>query len=174
MMQRRALLAGLASLPILRTVPAFADTASPIIQVAAAPRGRASISPAQGEGFLLEVSGFNAGMAPTAQYSIRMPPASQLGNFEIQRLRGQRITVQIGSNLGNFEIQDLQSSRWSWGDSISGSLMIERTSRHPASGFLILVASASAVFGAEGLGRGGQGQVTVGPTTTGFLLEVSG
>lgn len=173
-MQRRALLAGLASLPILRAGPAFADTAAPIIQVAAAPRGRASISPTQGEGFLLEVSGFNIGMPPTARFNIGMPPASQLGNFEIQRLRGQRVTVQIGNNLGNFEIQDLRSSRWSWGETASGLFTVEINGVNPASGFLMLVAGAAAVFGAEGLGRGGRGQVTVGPTTTGFLLEVSG
>lgn len=173
-MQRRTLLAGLASLPILSTVPALAATATPIIQVAAAPRGRASISPAEGEGFLLEVSGFNIGMPPTARFNIGMPPANQMGNFEIQRLRGQRITARVGSSLGNFEIQDLMASRWSWGETNSGALSIEVSERGPAAGFLMIVASAGAVFGAEGLGRGGRGQISVGDTTTGFLLEVSG
>lgn len=172
-MQRRAMLAGLAGLTILHNLPAIASTAAPLVQVAAAPRGRASISPARGEGFLLEVSGFNIGMPPTARFNIGMPPASQLGNFEIQRLRGERITVRVGNNLGNFEIQDLMSSRWSLGGE-GGTLSIEMSERAPASGFLVLVASAAAVFGAEGLGRGGQGQVSVGNTTTGFLLEVSG
>ena len=172
-MQRRTLLAGLASLPILHTVPALAAT-SPIIQVTAAPRGRASISPAEGEGFLLEVSGFNIGMPPTARFTIGMPPANQMGNFEIQRLRGQRITARVGSSLGNFEIQDLMASRWSWGETNSGALSIEVSERGPATGFLMIVASAGAVFGAEGLGRGGRGQITIGDTTTGFLLEVTG
>ena len=43
--------------------------------VLSAPRGRASISPAEGEGFLLEVSGFNIGMPPTARFNIGMPRA---------------------------------------------------------------------------------------------------
>jgi len=171
-MYRRHFLSALASLPLLKASIGFAQPA-PMLQVTAQPGATATITPGRGEGFLLEVTGFNIGMPPSSQFNIGMPPNLQMGNFEIQDFRSRTITVQIGTNLGNFEIQDLMAARFQNGET-RGSLSIEMTGRNRANGFLMIVASAAAVFGAQALGRGGQGQITIGDTTTGFLLEVTG
>lgn len=171
-MDRRLFLSAIASLPLVGATTAIAQ-AAPVLQVTAQPGARAVVRPGQGEGFLLDVTGFNIGMPPTARFNIGMPPATRLGNFEIQDFRSRTITVQIGTNLGNFEIQDLMAARFQTGDR-RGSLAIEMSGRNRANGFLMIVASAAAAFGADALGRGGEGRITIGETTTGFLLEVSG
>jgi len=171
-MDRRLFLASLASLPLLTTTAALAQSGA-IVQATADPGTRATVRPRRGSGFLLEVSGFNIGMPPSSQFNIGMPPTLQLGNFEIQDLMARDITVRIGSNLGNFEIQDFMSGRYVSG-ATRGTLALEISGRSPANGILMIIASAAAAFGADALGSGGRGQIGIGETTTGFLLEVSG
>lgn len=171
-MDRRLFLSALASLPLLNATASLAQPAT-VVQVTAQPGVRAVVRAGRGEGFLLEVSGFNIGMPPSAQFNIGMPPADSLGNFEIQDLMSREITVRIGTNLGNFEIQDFMAGRYRRGNT-RGTLAMEISGRNPASGFLMIVASAAAAFGAEALGQGGSGQIGIGETRTGFLLEVSG
>lgn len=172
-MQRRTLLSAITSLPIL-SVPMIARAADGIVvQVTASPEGaRATITPRDEGSFLLEVTrlGFNFGMPPSSRFNIAMPPADRLRDYDGGNVVGQEVSVTVGSNTAWIIIESMSLGEFGNGET-RGRLEIEANNRTAGLGFLMPVASAAAAFGARAMGRGGEGQVTIGGTSLGFLLE---
>lgn len=172
-MHRRTLLSAFATLPILN-IPMIAHAQERmVVQATASPEGARATVLRQGENrFLLEVTdlGFNIGMPPSARFNIGMPPFNSLREFDGGNIIGQEVSLRIGDYTLSLKMDDPGTGNWSWGET-SGVLAMEGDARAAGAGFLMPLAGAAAAIGARGLGRGGNGELSVGGTSLGFLLE---
>ncbi|WP_341861162.1 hypothetical protein [Gymnodinialimonas sp. 57CJ19] len=172
-MHRRTLLSAFASLPLL-SVPMIAGAQEGrLVQVTASQEGARATITQQGENrFLLEVTrlGFNIGMPPSSRFNIGMPPAERLQGFDGRSVMGQEVTVSVGSNTAWIIIESMTFGDFGSGGA-RGRLEIEVNGRTAGLGFLLPVASAAAALGADAMGRGGEGRLSMGGTQLGFLLE---